>query len=159
LLTVSNSEYYSNFRNTIAVTLVDDDSIHASRSGSVHYSCKDPLATNYESLGASKPSLCIYPTVAKQVDNVTVSKDSNLDLSFGMKNDNVLKLQRFLIAQNVGIGAKKLSNNVATGYFGLLTKNALIEYQIKFGIVPATGRFGPMTRAQIKASGVAGLWW
>jgi hypothetical protein len=157
--TVSNSEYYSNYTNTITVTLVDNDPEHTSTSGSIRYSCRDPLAVNHESLGASKPSLCIYPAVTKQVHNTVVTENSGLDLYFGMRNDSVLKLQEFLIERGVGNEAKKLSENKATGYFGLLTKNALVEYQTKFGITPATGRFGPLTREHIKASTPNGLWW
>ncbi|MBP7741678.1 MAG: peptidoglycan-binding protein, partial [Candidatus Pacebacteria bacterium] len=35
------------------------------------------------------------------------------------------------------------------GYFGAVTKAALSEYQAKNGISPATGYFGPLTRAEV----------
>ncbi|MES2223908.1 MAG: GLUG motif-containing protein [Patescibacteria group bacterium] len=81
------------------------------------------------------------------------------DLESGMSGDDVTKLQEFLIKQATGLEARSLADKGATGYFGSLTKKAVTEYQIKAGISPATGRFGPMTRAQIRSSGTVGLWW
>lgn len=39
----------------------------------------------------------------------------------------------------------------STGYFGPITKKALVEFQKKYGIVPAEGVFGPVTQAKLKA--------
>lgn len=56
------------------------------------------------------------------------------DLQVGMSGDDVRALQQLLQVN-------------PTGYFGPLTKTALIEYQISKNITPAFGYFGPLTRA------------
>ncbi len=56
------------------------------------------------------------------------------------------ELQDFLISQNSGPAARKLKAHGTTNTFGTLTLNALIEFQKKEGIKPASGYFGPVTR-------------
>ncbi len=73
------------------------------------------------------------------------------DLSFGMTDPDVLKLQRFLnthgaVVAMFGPG----SPGQETEYFGALTKNALSRYQAAHGIAPAAGYFGPLTRAYVE---------
>ena len=72
------------------------------------------------------------------------------DLEIGMQNKDVKTLQLFLIKQNKGPYAKKLSLNSVTNYFGKLTQNALIEWQKANKIFPANGNFGLKTRTKIK---------
>jgi len=66
---------------------------------------------------------------------------------------DVMNLQLFLIAQAKGPAAARLKAHGATRIFGLLTYNALVEFQKSVGIVPASGYFGPKTRAYVSASG------
>ncbi len=61
------------------------------------------------------------------------------DLTVGTKGLDVVELQKILIAEGY------LSSE-ATGYFGALTKSALMKWQAK-NKLPATGYFGPMTRS------------
>lgn len=61
------------------------------------------------------------------------------DLRMGMRHKEVELLQKILIEQGY------LTGNV-TGYFGMLTKKALINYQKIHNINP-TGMFGKLTRA------------
>ncbi len=56
------------------------------------------------------------------------------DLKFGMVGNDVRALQQLLGVRN-------------TGYFGPQTQSALIQYQKSHTIVPASGYFGPLTRA------------
>ncbi len=72
------------------------------------------------------------------------------DLKFGIKDKDVKTLQLFLIKQNKGPSAKKLSLNGATNYFGKLTQSALAEWQKANGVKPSSGYFGLITRAKIK---------
>ena len=58
-------------------------------------------------------------------------------------------LQLFLVKQNKGPNARILGRHGTTNNFGLLTKYALMEWQ-RMNNVPATGFFGPKTRAKIK---------
>ncbi len=93
-----------------------------------------PLATN---------NTIIFPPSVKY-DEPVLSVTTNL--TQGMKNIDVLKLQYFLIAQNIGSAAKNLAHVGATSYFGVLTRAALAEFQAYWGITPAWGNFGPITR-------------
>jgi peptidoglycan hydrolase-like protein with peptidoglycan-binding domain len=63
----------------------------------------------------------------------------------------VKQLQLFLIKEQSGPAAAKLQAHGATDTFGPLTLNALIEFQEKAGIVPASGYFGPITRGEVNA--------
>ncbi len=63
------------------------------------------------------------------------------DLKVGQTSTSVTELQKMLIEQGF-LSAK------ATGYFGALTKTALMKLQKKNNL-PATGFFGPMTRALV----------
>jgi hypothetical protein len=59
------------------------------------------------------------------------------NLSLWMTGDDVKNLQNLLIAQASGPAALKLKAHGASRIFGLLTFNALKEFQKKAGIVPA----------------------
>lgn len=65
------------------------------------------------------------------------------NLSVGMRTSDVTRLQLTLIGEGF------LAPGLSTGYFGQLTKAALIKFQAKLGL-PPTGFFGPMTRAKIE---------
>ena len=79
----------------------------------------------------------------------SVPVSNNLDL--GSSGADVVVLQKYLIQANSGIKAKSLSKFGATGYFGAVTKSALIEYQAAAGISPSSGYYGSITQAFIKA--------
>jgi len=82
-------------------------------------------------------------TPVPQSESVTPVRD----LDLGMSGDDVLQVQNYLITQNVGPAARALKANGASGYFGELTKAAVIEFQKAKGITPTSGRVGPLTRA------------
>jgi murein L,D-transpeptidase YcbB/YkuD len=81
------------------------------------------------------------------------------DLYRGLSGEDVRALQVLLINHNAGPKALELQRVTATGFFANYTEEALIEYQVKYGIAPATGYFGPATRTQMKTAGLEGLWW
>jgi hypothetical protein len=62
---------------------------------------------------------------------------------------DVRELQEFLISKNSGPAAAKLETHGTTENFGILTYNALVEFQKSVGITPASGLFGPITRAWV----------
>jgi len=66
------------------------------------------------------------------------------DLTISSKGEDVKKLQEFLKEEG-------FLNREPTDYFDSLTKNALIQYQKKAGISPASGYFGPKTRNYINS--------
>jgi hypothetical protein len=67
----------------------------------------------------------------------------NINLRQGMRGKDVLELQKFLIAQGF------LKIVTPTINFGPATKAALIAFQKKNNIVPASGFFGPLTRTVV----------
>lgn len=86
---------------------------------------------------------------------VTTSSPVSLpagDLQLGSKGYEVVKLQEFLIAKNIGTEAARLVYAGATGNFGAITQSALIEYQLSVGIAPATGYYGAATRVKVDSS-------
>ncbi len=63
------------------------------------------------------------------------------NLSLGQRGNDVVELQKVLISRGY------LGTGLATGYFGGMTKAALVKMQASLGL-PHTGFFGPMTRAK-----------
>ncbi len=72
----------------------------------------------------------------------------NMNLTVGSSGTDVTRLQNWLISKGYAIPAG------ATGYFGAQTQSALARYQAATGIVPASGYFGPLTRARVNGSTV-----
>ncbi len=68
------------------------------------------------------------------------------DLSFGMSGSDISTLQRILISLGF------LQPGATGGNFQTLTRAALMAYQQSQGILPASGLFGPLTRAAIERS-------
>lgn len=73
------------------------------------------------------------------------------DLTLGSQGDDVTALQVALVAHDLGPAAKALAAAGSTGYFGTITQSALAEYQRAKGISPASGYYGPLTRARMAA--------
>lgn len=68
------------------------------------------------------------------------------NLSLGSKGSDVEYLQNFLQSK----GFLSIPEGVSKGYFGGLTKSALVQYQRVNNISP-TGYFGPLTRSRFNA--------
>lgn len=82
------------------------------------------------------------------------------DLELGMIGEDVLALQKLLNANGFLLAQKGVgSPGNETSFFGVLTRAALAKYQLANGIAPTVGYFGPITRMQMKALGLMGLWW
>lgn len=74
-----------------------------------------------------------------------------INLVEGSRGNAVIILQQFLISQNKGPASRVLAAARATGYFGVMTRAALAEFQASVGINPALGNFGVITRGYIAA--------
>jgi peptidoglycan hydrolase-like protein with peptidoglycan-binding domain len=74
------------------------------------------------------------------------------DLHQGMTGSDVTELQKFLILENEGPAARALKAHGTTKNFATLTFAALKEFQSAVGIHPASGYFGPITRAYVTAA-------
>lgn len=72
------------------------------------------------------------------------------DLDIGSSGSAVVTLQKFLIQAASGAAATRLAGAGATGYFGIITKAALVEYQVSVGISPPSGYYGATTRAFVE---------
>jgi hypothetical protein len=93
-------------------------------------------------------TVVVAETVPVSVINQQI-KEIMIDLGKGSRNNDVAILQNFLISQNKGAAADILARVGATGYFGVLTRAALAEFQAQAGISPALGNFGPITRVYL----------
>lgn len=71
------------------------------------------------------------------------------DLTIGSTGSQVTALQQWLVSK----GYLMMPAGTSYGYFGALTKSALAKYQAEAGISPASGYFGPITRAKVNAMG------
>ncbi len=67
------------------------------------------------------------------------------NLTVGNSGNAVVALQAWLESQ----GFLKIPAGIAKGYFGLITRGALAQFQTSVGISPAVGYFGPITRAYL----------
>ncbi len=68
------------------------------------------------------------------------------DLTVGSTGADVTALQAMLIASG------DLAIAAPTGYFGDMTKAALVKWQAAHGVTPASGYFGPLTRAAVASA-------
>lgn len=91
----------------------------------------------------------LFPTSADVAPTVSGTFSFVRNLTLGTSGDDVRALQTLLITHATGPASVALSVPGATGYFGPLTRAALMEYQSAGGITPAQGYFGPITRAYI----------
>ncbi len=108
-------------------------------------------ATTPAPVVAVAPAVTPAPVVTQPSVAMTVSPVFNKDLSVGSKSDDVKRLQEILKTDK-----DIYPDGSVTGYFGNLTKAALVKFQIKHGIIKSSvdsgaGRLGPKTRAKIKA--------
>lgn len=81
----------------------------------------------------------------QSANNSTNSSTYSRNLSLGQSGADVANLQSFLVSK----GLLVIPTGIAPGYFGPLTEQALIQYQLQKGIVPAIGYFGPITQQSL----------
>ena len=116
------------------------------------------LVTNFHSTftadsqnGIALPSQIINALATVPISPPTIGNLPAGDLMVGSSGSAVTRLQQFLITKAVGPTATSLAGAGATGYFGAITKAALIEYQGASGISPADGYYGYATRTLVEA--------
>lgn len=71
----------------------------------------------------------------------------NADLTIGSTGADVSALQSLLVSK----GFLTMPAGTAMGYFGNLTKSAVMAWQTSAGITPASGYFGPKSRAAVNS--------
>ncbi|MEK7088262.1 MAG: peptidoglycan-binding protein [Patescibacteria group bacterium] len=79
----------------------------------------------------------------------------NANLTMGSKGADVMNLQKVLNSDaNTQVAASGVgSAGNESSYFGALTKAAVIKFQNKYGITPAVGYVGAITRAKLNTMG------
>ncbi len=105
-------------------------------NGNVSPSSNSASATTFAVSNPASPITTPFANAVTLTQNLTIG-------NFG---DNVVALQEFLEAK----GFLTLPSGTSNGYFGNLTKQALIAYQSSVGL-PDTGYCGPMTRTLINS--------
>ncbi len=107
-----------------------------------------PTSSSGGSSGRYIPPLLIPPTTAPTITNTNTTFTKDLDV--GIQGDDVKSLQKFLNSKGYTVsttGPGSIGNE--TNYFGMKTREALIQFQKQNNIIPAIGYFGPLTRAVI----------
>ena len=111
-------------------------------------------AATYNALSSKcLPNLGSGNTSNTATDTTSVSANFTFknNLSLGSKSSDVTVLQKILnlntatIVASTGLGSKGRETNL----FGPATKNAVIKFQKKYNIVPASGNVGPLTRNKL----------
>jgi len=108
-----------------------------------------PSTTASTAAGTTSPS---YAALLQQLDSLRAqlaALEAPLfmrNLKFWMTGADVTALQQRLVSNAAGPAAAALGRHGTTITFGPLTFRALVEFQKSVGI-PATGYFGPITRA------------
>ena len=134
-----------------------DNSVTTSSSGSSGSTVVvTPIATATTTAEiATSTSATSTIVVATTVPEVVVTPVSVIvkfnfakDLQLGSKGDDVSELQKVLVSE----GYLNMPNGVAYGYFGNITKIALIKYQKAKGITPRSGVVGPKTRQVLNST-------
>jgi DNA-binding beta-propeller fold protein YncE len=129
---------YNYYPPTIPIT----PSSTASSSASV------PAPTSTIASGASSLASLVAELRSLAIELLT-SFNNGRSLTIGSQGTDVWALQVFLELDGSGPASMKLASIGPTGYFGSATQAALAEFQKSIGIIPASGYFGPITRAYV----------
>jgi peptidoglycan hydrolase-like protein with peptidoglycan-binding domain len=87
--------------------------------------------------------------------SVSTGYTFNVNLTVGSTGTDVMNLQKVLnmSADTKVANSGNGSPGMETSYFGPATKAAVIKFQNKYGITPAAGYVGPITRAKLNTMG------
>jgi len=109
----------------------------------------EELTAQINALLAQVTALQASSSSSSSSSMTTTGHQFNVDLTMGSKGADVTALQQVLVAK----GHLVMPAGVAYGYFGTLTKTAVMAWQAASGITPAVGYFGPKSRAAANAMG------
>lgn len=116
----------------------------------------DMSLSDAKAKGISIPSAVTSVPSTVPISPVSTVTSHTSSLAFGETNADVRVLQQFLIANPKGSAGTRLANTGATGYFGALTREALIEYQRSEGMT-ASGVVDAATYARVFGTPKAGV--
>ncbi len=117
-----------------------------SNSNGLQISASKTELENTSAFGARQFKINFPKNISLTTSQIQTASSYNFtrDLTIGSKSADVKKLQEFLKSQG-------FFDRETTDYFGAITKNALIQFQKKVGISPASGYFGSKTRNYINS--------
>jgi len=135
------------FVAVIAVAVVAPSIVAAYGGGGGYWRSKNPIVA--PSIFTEEPVAPVVEepeVVVPQVGQVlgVATFRFNINLSQGMRHSDVTELQNRLTEEGV-------YNGPVTGYFGPLTRAAVVRYQLAHNITPAVGYVGPLTRSALNA--------
>ncbi len=104
------------------------------------------LPTTSDTMMKKEGEMMKGETMMKKEGDAMMTKASApaVNVSAGTRGENVAMLQKYLAEK----GFLTLPAGAAYGYFGPLTKKAVMMYQESIGVTP-TGFFGPLTRGKM----------
>ena len=98
---------------------------------------------NTEQLNGYNGAIDPFPFLVQVIEKPKFQKD----LYLGLNDPDVKRLQQTLNQHGYTVSLSGAgANGKETTFYGILTKQAVIKVQKKFGL-PQTGYFGPLTRA------------
>ena len=113
-------------------------------------SLKTPTTPPVVNTPTTIPNITAPTITSSQI--ITQLSNNSRNLKQNIRGDDVKVLQQFLNSQGFTISNKGAgSPGLEANFFGNQTKQALIKFQIKNNIKPASGYFGPKTKAFIKS--------
>ena len=109
------------------------------------------MNTNLKKVSVSLVSAILPFALVTPAFAMSMHSNTMMSAGFGMgtRSSSVIDLQTFLSDK----GFLMLSTNTSKGYFGMMTKRALIKYQKSVGL-RATGYYGPLTMEAMKDGGM-----
>lgn len=124
---------YAGMKGGVKTIVINDSWGSAYGKNGLRYLSEDFIKTRVEEVGyiIDLPDELIPPPFRFEKN-----------LRLGMRNVDVLQLQRRFVKEGV-------ATYEPTGYFGFLTLASAIAYQKKYGITPAYGFVGVITRARL----------
>jgi hypothetical protein len=125
---------YAGIRNGVKTIVISDSWGSSYGKNGLRYISEDFIKTRVETVGY----------IVDLPDEVIPKFVFNKDLYFGMRNSDVLLLQKRLVKEG-------FATFTPTGYFGLLTQLAVIKYQKAKGITPSVGFVGKITRESLNS--------
>jgi peptidoglycan hydrolase-like protein with peptidoglycan-binding domain len=124
---------YAGMRNGVKTIVISDSWGSSYGKNGLRYLSEDFIKTRVEAVGyiVDLPDELVPPVFK-----------FNKDLHIGMRNVDVLQLQKRLLKEGV-------ATFIPTGYFGYLTLKAVANYQKAHNLTPTVGFCGPLTRAEL----------
>ncbi len=152
-VTTSGSRVFVKLASDTTYTLSCSNKYGASESSVKVYVSPQGATSTSSVVSSGSIAVTALPPVSSGTGasgNIAPSYVFSHNLQIGSRGNEVGYVQLWLVHYGF-LGADALTQGLPTGYFGNLTKAALIKYQKSHNINP-TGFFGPLTRAELNKS-------